>query len=194
MSLELKLDVYTRKKELFYCTIKFSKALDESLLLKVFILLDKFYPKYLLSGDSDEEGKDWKEYLIKSNFTDIIWETFYISPPFFLQKGNDTKLALIRDGISFSFFKGNTGEQNSLLINLYADLVTDKVLMVNETGYYEEDQSLAAPKNRVVLANCLKNIENFLEGDIVEYITDYHLTPDSIYKYGIKEIARHIPL
>lgn len=188
------IDVYSRKKELFYCTFCFQQRIDEAFILRLLILLEKYYPGYALYSNYNKSQKEWKEFALDKSFKRGIKEVqaFYVSAPFYYQKNNELNVALIKESFKFSFRKDSKNNDNLLLFDLYADLVTDTVYLTSTDGYYAEDQSLAAAKNRERLSTCLKSIEDFLEGKIIEYVTDYHLTPDSVYMYGIKENARHI--
>jgi hypothetical protein len=193
MSCDFYINVYNRKKELFYCTFKFSKILEESLMIKFLILLAKYYPDYYICSDTDEDKAKWKDFVINTNFKfeKNKGEFFYISPPVHVQKNSDTTSVYIKDGFTFSFSWDRKKECYNLLFDLYIDLFTNKIYLMKEGKYLEEDQSIAAAKNRKALSNCLEAIEKFFEGEIIEYITDYHLTPNSVYKYGIKEDASH---
>jgi hypothetical protein len=198
MNSNFNINVYSRKKELFYCLFEFTRNLDEALVIKFLILMDMFYPSYQLwlcsSSSTDNTPVDWKGLVLYSSliFNKNRSITFYLTPPFYLQRGSEIEIHRIKEGISVDFSWNNKKDCYVCIFNLFADLVTNTIYLVNDEGYYGEDQSLAAPKNRMVLSRCLKATEDLLGGEIVEYITDNHLTPDSVYKYGIKEDARHI--
>ena len=186
---------YSRKKELFYCTVAFSKKIREPLILRFLILLGKYYPNYLICKDPCEQQLDWKDFVEKKSLKiekgrDL---TFEISPPLYIQAGEgELKCPSINNGFEFVFNEGVHQKKNFLLFNLYADLFTDKVYVFKEGRYIEENQSIAASKNRKLLSSFLKAMESFLDGEIIEFITDNHLTSESIFKYGIKEDAEHI--
>jgi len=196
MELDRSINAYSRKKELFYCTIKFKKNFDEVLLIKSMILLNKFYPGYEIYDDSDinEVLLNWQELVLKRTFTfdKEGLKTFYVAAPFYIQNDNEVMICKVRDGITFSIGWDDKGNCFDFIFNLYADVITNKVYFYESGKYIEKDQSKAAKKNREILCDFLKALEDFLEGEIIESISDNYLAPDSVYKYGIKENARHI--
>jgi hypothetical protein len=182
--------LYCRKKELFYCTFRFNKALDEMLLLKLLILVDKYYPAYSIGTQYESPKMVWNDFAVNTSFKAAEWmnKSLCFKAPFYLQNEDELEIIDLNDGFRFAFHNDLNG-QNYLLFNLYADIFTDILYIPTETGYFEEDQKMAASKNRRVLSDCLKSIEALLNADIIEFFTDYYLTPGSIYKYGIKEDA-----
>lgn len=188
------INLYSRKKELFYCLFEFNKTLDEALIIRFLILLDKLFPEYELYVDFKEVLSGWRDLILKNRFKfdKSRLMTFYIAPPFYIQESEVVKIYHIKDGVTFSFAWDKTKECYNLIFNLYADVVTDKVYFLQRGKYIEKNQSVAAKKNRKLLSDCLKETEKFLSGEIIEYFIGYHLAKDSGYKYGIKENARHI--
>ncbi len=183
--------LYHRKKELFYCTFEFNNPIDNVLLLKFLILIDRYYPDFRISEQYDASKLIWNDFALDIDFKDEdkFEQYYYFNAPFYIQKGNNINISYIDDGFKFYFVKNKNNELNELHFDLYADVFTNIVYLPTKKGFNGVAQETAASKNRKILSECLKAIEFFLAGEISEYITDYHLTPESIYKYGIKENA-----
>lgn len=186
---------FGRKKELFYCMIEFDKEINVTTLLEVLILFDKYYGGYKVDTEFGEEKETWHDFVIAGKINNAIKEdtTFYFDLPFYLQNGNHVTKKIVKEGCKISIFLGKeeNSEKNSLLFDLYADLFTDIVYVLTPSNpkYAEWHQKKAARRNRKVLSAFLKALESMLEGNIIEYSSVYHLNPNSIFKYGIKEDA-----
>lgn len=194
MDKKFNINAYTRKKELFYCTLEFSRTLDESLISRFLALMSEYYSNYYVSTDYQGHKVAWESFLINFTFEFDKGKGYYlhISPIVYIQRKDEMLFTSANDGIVLSFSWDSKKECFNLLLDFYADVVTDKIYFFENGKYYEEDQSIAASKNRRILTNFLKAVEVFLEGEIVECITDNYLTKDSVYKYGVTEDARHI--
>ena len=194
MSSNFDISVFSRKKELFYCTLEFSKKLDESLFIKFLVLMSKYYSDFHVYSESIDDKLGWKDFVIgnKFEFNKDNGCSLRISPIVYVQNNDEVLFIAVNNGIVVTFSWDSKKDCFNLLLDYYADVVTDKVYFFKEGRYCEKDQSIAAKKNRKILADWLKGVERLLDGEIVEYITDNHLTKDSVYKYGIVENARHI--
>jgi len=192
---------YIRKKELAYFTIEFDQEITEALVIKMLILFDNYFPKYLISDDNDfakAVGKyHWKEFVLYKNlFSDENMPSYYLMTPLFIQENNIVNIVHFDNSITFAlFFRKNIQNKNSILISFYVNLYTDIINRFDPKDTdgirkIKEDQSKAAKKNRFILTQFLRELESFLKGEIVEYLSDYTLQQGSVFKYGINEDAK----
>lgn len=189
--------LFALKKELFYCTVAFDRNVDTALLCKIFILIDKYYGGYEIDEEFGGKKNKWHDFVLKDNIKleNLKFNRlkFYFDLPFYFQKGNQIRKEVIAEGCSIAIYsiENNHTTKHELLFNLYADLFTDIVYVLTppDWKYVERNQKLAARKNRETLTDFLKSLESLLDGNITESLSDYHLNPNSVFKYGIKEDA-----
>jgi hypothetical protein len=185
-----------RKKELFYITLEFDREINDIMLLETLMLTDKYYSGYKITTKFGEEKEIWHDAVFAGKISNMLKEKcdirFHFDMPYFFQKGNHVTKKFVTDSCSISLINhSDSDEKNSLLFHLYADLFTDIVYVPTPPDWKDTEwyQKKAAQKNRKILSDFLKALESMLEGSIVESLSDYHLNPNSIFKYGIKEDA-----
>lgn len=189
--------LFALKKELFYCIIEFDRDIDVNLLVEIFILIHKYYGGYKIGEEFGAEKEKWHDFILTGKIKNVNLKldnfTFYFDFPLFFQKGSQIRKEVIADGckIAISCKNDSDTKKHTLLFDLYADLFTDIVyaLMPPDWKYVERNQKMAAQKNRKTLTDFLKSLELLLSGNITESLSDNHLNPNSVFKYGIKEDA-----
>lgn len=174
---------FTRKKELFYTIFSLDSFFQIADLYRLLILIDKHY-NYLIR-DSFNVICDWHN-IEHFDFNNRKEYKLLISPSLYFTDGNDVRNGCISDAFRIVIIPNS----NFLSFNLYADLYTNiRYGLDQNRNYYKIDQSQAAIKNRENLTDFLKELEMVLDGQTQEYITDNYLTQESIFKYGLTEIA-----
>mgnify|MGYP001804255696 CR=1 FL=1 len=185
------------KNEIFSCFFEFERKIDDLLLIKIFILLSKYYPEYKIkySDFYKTDGEvSWEDAILKSEmFYDESREDtiiVHLSVPIYVSDDNiQLKSILIEEGIGIFYGVEETTGKNSMGIDFYANLYTDQRVDQKGGKAVIIDQSVAAQKNRQIMKFILEEMESILEADITEFLSPFYLDDKYIYKYGIREDA-----
>lgn len=169
-------------------------------LIRVLILINKFYPSYNYTAGSlkinkkDHEQIKWEEIVLNEyalEATPLL--EMYFNIPVFVQVENQIKTIYTSDyGIGFILEKDERFGF-VFIINIYPNvyLNLNSYRVFDESVYkWDEiliDQKIAATKNREILTCFLKELEALLKVEINGY-ESLKFDNECIFKYGFREI------
>ncbi len=189
---------YKCKNEIFFCFYEFDQEISDLLVVKIFVLLSKYYPGFEVSMSdfyNVNENTDWRNVVLNSNSFFLGYTTvFRINVPLYYQKNeSEIEQIFIDEGISIFYGVEDTTGRNSLGVDFYANLYTNEIYKWEDSKKIPIDQSLAAPKNRIIMTDFLKELEVLLDGEVTESLSPFYLSEEHIHKYGIKDAAVKLP-
>ncbi len=196
---------YIFKNEILNSYFEFRKEIDNDILLKIFIVINKHYPSFLISRIDFikiTELKKWEDVILdKLKITSEHDLSMDLIVPLYYPLANDfskNSYGLIEDSMHIYYGFDNEHGKSFFAINFYGNLYTDVVCywhagpdpdFVNVGGkYLKHNISEIAFKNRASMRSLLIELESLLEGEIVEYLS-HHLDQKDINKYGIYDDA-----
>ncbi len=197
------------KNEILNSYIEFKKEINSETVIKILILLNKYYPSFLISRIDflkEKHIRKWEDVILDKNIItskhdfsmDLYVPLYYPTSKDFSNIG----YGIIEDSMRIYYGFDNNLNKRFFAINFYGNLYTNIVsyweigtdlVNVNLQGkYVSYDISEIAAKNRANMRSLLIELESLLEGDISEYLS-HHLYQNDLNKYGINEDAVIMP-
>lgn len=191
--------IYAFDVEIFSNMYFLENCLQRMDLIKILILLNKFYPSYThnegsLNVDKNNiEGVKWEDIILNDcSLETNTYLDLYFNIPVFIQTGNQIEIEYtIENGIGIILEK-DEGFGFIFILDVYPNVY----LNTNYYSVFDEDsrkwnkvktnQTLAATENRKVLTTFLKELEVLLKVEINHY-ESLKFDKNYIYKYGFYE-------
>lgn len=188
--------LYQSRDGVYSIWFEINEVISESDMLKVFILINKYYPNYFFKTDDFiTQKKKWEEYVLsdfKYNPTKV--NNIHLTMNVFIQTKEDEIVPIEPADEGIEIIYG--AEENKALfgIQFYPYIFFDKnsIYLKNESSKIEEitvDQTIAANKNRRILNNFLKDLDILIKGEISSFECGRKISKKHAFKYGIKESA-----
>ena len=189
--------LYQSRDGVFTAWFDVKRNVTENVLLKVFILLGKYYPEYIFKSDdfSDHESK-WEEYILKDFvYRPDRFNNIYLTHEVYVQDQSGTVLKIKPGDETIELIYGMDDDIPIFGIQIYPYVYFDENFIIKnhkerKDTYVEiVDQYKAARLNRSFLTGLLKEMEELLEADIKEIEGGKYFSENHMFRYGIKEDA-----
>ena len=192
---EIQSMLYQSRDGVFSVWLGLKEVIKEKDLIKVFLLINKYYPQYYIkSDDYISERKSWEEYLISNfNYIPSSFNSIFLSAKFYIQneKGELMMIEPEDDGIEIIYGSDNDSPVFGIQFYPYVYFDLNKIYYRDDDSsvikFKMVDQSLAAKKNRAILSAFLKDLEELLNTNISFFQAGKKYSPNYVYKYGFKE-------
>jgi hypothetical protein len=183
----------------FSAWVKLKHVISEVDLLKIFVLINKYYPSYnFLSDDFADEHKKWEDYILSNfEYRPNNINNINLGVSVFVQKSDNRVIEIISEDDGLELIYGTDDGIPILGIQFYHYVYfdenyvylddTDNILCKNKMVVV--NQSIAAKKNRNILKQFLKEMEILIGADIYHFEGGKRFSDNHVYKYGIKEDA-----
>ena len=187
--------IVKKNDEVFYCYIQGKATYNSSLIIKILIALNKYYGDYSIYDTYALEvggnmNTSWQDFILDDyQLVSKNQMGIEVNIPFSTQIEKEiVKKEIVTNGLSLFYGAAPDTEAVYIGINIYVSGFTNLNYEWIDGQCYDRDESKAASINRKVLRGLLKTIEKIIQGNIIEYSSEY-IDETHLYKYGIKEDA-----
>lgn len=187
--------IYQSRDGVFSAWFELREDVKELDLIKVFIMINKYYPKYCFkSDDIILGGKRWEDYVLSCfRYRPSLFNNIFLNVGVYVQNEKGELLMVEPEGDGIEIIYGSDDGSPVFGVQFYPYVFFDQ----NKIYYREDnssgvkfkvvDQSTAARKNRAILANFLKELEELLNADISFFQAGKKYSSEYVYKYGFKD-------